>query len=273
MQIAVLITVHNRKNTTLECLKKLFKNRFEGYDLSVYLVDDGSTDGTTNAVKNEFPQVYIINGDGNLFWCRGMVEAWKRAAEDTPDYYLWLNDDTLLFENAVEDILSAYNSVEKDSIISGAIVASDGKTVSYGGKKDDKLVSPNGEVQALDKVNGNFVLVPKAIYEAFGMLDPHFHHAYGDWEYGIRVRKGGAKVYLTPKFVGICDRHDKLPKCYNSDLNLIQRYKHLYSPAGPCPSSAFYYDIKCRSLVKAVLNFTYMNVRCALPFFWSKSKF
>lgn len=273
MRIAVLITVHNRKETTLACLKQLYLNRCEGYDIVAYLVDDGSTDGTSEAVLKQYPKVKIIEGDGNLYWCRGMIEAWKHASKDSPDFYLWLNDDTMLYESAVSDIMASYSKVDENSVISGAIASTDGKSVSYGGKVNNKLVAPNGKMQILDKFNGNFVLVPRKVYDQFGMLDEHFHHAYGDWEYGIRLRRNDVKLYLTPSFVGVCDRHDKLPKCYNSEVNIIQRFKHLYSPVGPCPSSAFFYDIKCRSIAKAILNFSYMNIRCAMPYFWSKSKF
>ncbi len=273
MKIAVLLTVHNRKDTTLACLKRLFLNQCEGSEMNVYLVDDGSTDGTSEAVEKQYPNVRIIKGNGNLFWCRGMVEAWKNAAKDAPDFYLWLNDDTMLYDSAVGVVMSSYSKVDSNSIIAGAIVSSDGETVSYGGKVDNILVEPNGTLQELDKINGNFVLVPKQVYQQIGMLDSHFHHAYGDWEYGIRLKKNGGKLYLTPSFVGVCNRHDKLPKCYDCEFGLIQRFKHLYSPVGPCPSSAFYYDFKCRGLVKAVLNYSYMNIRCALPYFWSKTKY
>ena len=48
--IAVLITSFNRKNSTLKCLGKLFSQNLKEYYLGVYLVDDGSTDGTFKAV-------------------------------------------------------------------------------------------------------------------------------------------------------------------------------------------------------------------------------
>ena len=70
--IAVLITCHNRKDTTLSCLGRLFSIR---KDIDVYCVDDNSTDGTADAIRENFPQVNLIRGDGNLFWCRGMRKA------------------------------------------------------------------------------------------------------------------------------------------------------------------------------------------------------
>ena len=71
--IAVLLTVHDRKNKTLRCLENLYKQVLPNYlRLDIYLTDDGCTDGTPEAIKRQFPKVHIIKGDGNLFWNRGM---------------------------------------------------------------------------------------------------------------------------------------------------------------------------------------------------------
>ena len=66
--IAVLLTVHDRKNKTLRCLENLYKQVLPNYlRLDIYLTDDGCTDGTPEAIKRQFPKVHIIKGDGNLF--------------------------------------------------------------------------------------------------------------------------------------------------------------------------------------------------------------
>ncbi len=58
----------------------LFSCRPEaGLELSVYLVDDGSSDGTGDAVRQAYPSVSVIRGDGTLFWNRGMRKAWEDA--------------------------------------------------------------------------------------------------------------------------------------------------------------------------------------------------
>lgn len=78
--IAVLLTCHNRREKTLSCLQSLFGATMpEGYKTEVFLVDDGSTDGTGEAVEKCFPQVTVIQGDGNLYWNKGMNLAWKNA--------------------------------------------------------------------------------------------------------------------------------------------------------------------------------------------------
>ena len=65
MKIAVLMTCYNRVATTIECLRRLFKQDIsDGYSLDVWLVDDGSPDGTGDKVKSEYPQVNVIKSKG-----------------------------------------------------------------------------------------------------------------------------------------------------------------------------------------------------------------
>lgn len=72
-RIAVLLTVFNRKEQTLLCLQRLQDQPSpEEFKIVTYLTNDGCTDGTPEAVRREFPDVHIINGDGNLFWNRGI---------------------------------------------------------------------------------------------------------------------------------------------------------------------------------------------------------
>jgi len=108
ISIAVLLTCYNRKEKTISCLDALFKNIIpDGCSLNVFLVDDGSTDGTEDAVRNAYPQINIIKGDGSLFWNGGMRVAFEAAIKNGFDYYLWLNDDTMLNKGAVSNMLSA----------------------------------------------------------------------------------------------------------------------------------------------------------------------
>ena len=91
VSIAAILTCHNRKKKTLTCLADLMnQDEISKVDLHVYLVDDGSTDGTSDAVKQKFPQVNILQGDGTLYWNGGMRFAFSIAKKSDYDYYLWL---------------------------------------------------------------------------------------------------------------------------------------------------------------------------------------
>ena len=77
-KIAVLITSYNRREKTLVCLKNLMEQKgVPGLALSIFLVDDNSSDGTTAAVNAAYPSVTVIKGTGQLFWAGGMRTAWR----------------------------------------------------------------------------------------------------------------------------------------------------------------------------------------------------
>ena len=86
--VAVLMACHNRRAKTLSCLQRLFAQALPpSVRLRVYFVDDGSTDGTAEAVEVAFPEVTIIPADGTLFWCEGTRLAWRRASQADPEFY------------------------------------------------------------------------------------------------------------------------------------------------------------------------------------------
>ena len=117
MDIAVLMTVYNRREATLRCLSFLFANVIPGFELEVFLVDDGCTDGTRDAIRDSFPQVTIIESEGNLFWNRGMYLAWSTALTCDPDYYLWLNDDSFLYENEPMEVFERARTKRRCRVI------------------------------------------------------------------------------------------------------------------------------------------------------------
>jgi GT2 family glycosyltransferase len=70
-KIEIVTPVHNRREETLQCLRSLARAESSGLDLHVIIVDDGSTDGTAEAVATQFPDVEIIRGDGSLWYTAG----------------------------------------------------------------------------------------------------------------------------------------------------------------------------------------------------------
>ena len=91
ISVAVLMTCHNRVTNTLECLAHLFGQSVRDQAvLTVYLVDDGSSDGTGEEVRKLYPEVNVISGTGKLFWNRGMHRAFEEALKNRFDYYSFL---------------------------------------------------------------------------------------------------------------------------------------------------------------------------------------
>ena len=259
--IAVLLTVFNRKDKTLECLKRLYSQLpINGYQVDVYLTDDGCTDGMSEAVASQFPEVHIIQGSGNLYWNRGMYAAWREAAKNDYDYYLWLNDDTYVYSNMLISLLEASLLKTDKAIIIGATQSLDGTQITYGGRLgNNKIPVPNGNLISVCHFNGNIVLVPRYVYNKLGNFD-----------YGLRALKAGIEMYQVGECLGECDLHESLDKWCNPDVPFVQRWKMLYRPNGMPPNETFHLERRHYGLLMATFHYITVHVRCIFPSLWIK---
>jgi len=255
--IAVLITCHNRKEKTIKCLENLF---LQSIDVDVFLVDDGCTDGTSDMVKKQFPDVNIIKGDGTLFWNRGMYTAWCEAEKKDYDFYLWLNDDTLIFADSLQIVIDCSASCDHKAIIIGACNAPDDSlTTTFGSGYKGKALFPNGELQQCDAFAGNFVLVPRYVYQICGKLDPYYRHSFGDIDYAKTVTQKRLNIFMAPRHIGCC-AYDFKPRIWQDKSKpLRERLQSIHSPLGYMnPKEVFYFNRKHENLLKAVLHYFYI---------------
>src|SRR5690348_12096667 len=102
MTIAVILTTFNRKKKTITCLENLGRQSLpDNITLDLYITDDASSDGTPEAILEHFPKAHLYHGSGSLYWAGGMRNSWRKALQSRPDFYLLLNDDTVLYDNAI----------------------------------------------------------------------------------------------------------------------------------------------------------------------------
>lgn len=182
--IAILLTVFNRKEKTIKCLHNIKAQSLPtDTKLDIYIVDGGSTDGTVETIKAQFPYVNIKTVDG-VFWNRGMIEAWKMAEEkhrsgQKYDYYLWLNDDTFIYEDCIASLLRISQSKEDKAIILGSTLDTQTRSkLTYGGRDETGNVArPSSDDSPVRVVmmNGNIVLVPHNVYENWELFPPTTH--------------------------------------------------------------------------------------------------
>ena len=237
--IAVLITCHNRKLKTLECLTALYNATLpKNHTMNVFLVDDGCSDGTVLAINKRFPKVNIVKGTGHLYWNQGMRLAWQTAVNSKDyDYFLWLNNDTNIKSGALIEVFDCCNlnlkNKIKEAIVVGACMNSDSsKIFSYGLRKDKIKLVPNGLIQNGNMINGNFVLVSKSIFDKLGFLSDDFTHGMGDIDYGLRAIQYGFDVVTTRKFIGYCKLNESLPLWCNPKVKFAKRLQAFHSPLG-----------------------------------------
>jgi GT2 family glycosyltransferase len=214
--VAVLMACHNRRDMTLACLRSLFGQSNLQARLRVFLVDDGSSDGTADAVTSEFPHVEILQGTGELYWGGAMRLAFQAASNYDFDFHLWLNDDVVLDDGAIDILLLTHAGLKSSrlvpTIVAGAVRDPITKTTSYSGVRHSSTwhrlrfrdVEPGPLPKLCDTMSGNVVLVPRDAFERLGPIDKAFIHWIGDWDYGLRLTKSGGEVWLAPAHVGTC---------------------------------------------------------------------
>lgn len=260
--LAILLTYHNRMECTIKCLQSLYNARFSDQTFQIYACDDGSEDGTTEAIHREFPEIHIISGDGSLFWNRGMLKAWEEALKLDYDYYLWLNDDTIVKSDFWEVMFSFYSSVQSASVISGLLQDIDTREIIYGGTDSKgQRVRPG---QPISRLNGNMVLIPREVVQVVGLLDPYFHHDLGDVDYGFRVIEAGFPILAAPQITGYT-RSNFYCRYRKWNVGIFERFRQLYSPLGANPRLLMYFKKKHFGLVSAVFTFLYLHLLNILP--------
>lgn len=218
-RVTAVMTCHDRRDRTLACLAAVGAQVGHGAAVSVVVVDDGSTDGTADAVQQRHPDARLVTGDGQLWWNGGMRLGLATArAEFDPDHLWWLNDDTEPDPHALATLLSTATSWlggGAGPIVVGATRDPTTGELTYGGvvRPDPRrpmrfeLLEPADRPRAAETMNGNCVLVPRDAAEAVGELDPAYRHAMGDFDYGLRAREHGIDVVVAPGTVGTCARN------------------------------------------------------------------
>lgn len=245
LRLAVILTCFNRKQHTLECLHALAASTgMEQVQVRAVLVDDGSKDGTAEAVRELFPWVDVTVADGNLFWCRGMHKAFAIAMQNNPDYYLWLNDDTTLHADALSRLLDCAAAQRahtgKPVIVVGSTVDEHTGKLTYGGERRAAWwrrtsfvkVQPGEQAQLCESMNGNIVLIPAESARRVGNLDPVFEHAMGDTDYALRANKLGVGVWVAPGVHGTCGHNAISNTFLDSGVSLSKRWQLMLGRKG-----------------------------------------
>lgn len=244
IRIGAVIACHNRRDATLACLECLrVQSLPSGATISVFVTDDASTDGTAEAIRRLYPQTHLLAGNGRLFWNGGMRKAFEAALSRDLDYYLWLNDDTHLYPDAIHVLLGTCRAVGDEAIIVGSTLDPGTGQLTYGGVVREsrlcplrfRLVQPGATPCPCDTMNGNCVLIPRTVAIRIGNLSSGYVQSMGDFDYALRAGRAGFTVLVAPRFAGTCRRNPVQGTWKDSSLPLRVRIGKLLGVKGLPP--------------------------------------
>lgn len=216
--LSVIIPIHNRIHFTRSCLLSLRTQTLN--DFRIIVVDDGSTDGSNEMIRSEFPEVILLHGDGNLWWTGamnlGLQYVLERANQN--DYVLTLNNDTVVRPHYLETLLSSASNHPRSLIGSVAVSDENESRVVDGGvrvnwltakhillgveKKYEDLFDSSSLITQVDVLPGRGTLIPVEVFQNIGLYDSvHLPHYGADYEFSVRAKRNGFDLLLDHKAV------------------------------------------------------------------------
>jgi GT2 family glycosyltransferase len=181
--------------------------------------------------------------------------AWHNYAQHQQFAYLLVfNDDIRLYQGALAALLAAANYVEAQQCTAyamcGALRESHADKIAYGavvrGSRWHPLrfrkLPPTECIQECHTMNMNFALISRAAIERVGFLAADFAHAKADYDFGLRLRARGGRVFLAPHYLGECDTNPISKRSSAANLSFAERWRRLTSiKEQPLRERAIYY--------------------------------
>ncbi|WP_088241720.1 glycosyltransferase family 2 protein [Calothrix rhizosoleniae] len=200
--IYIIIPVHNRKQITLFCLENLQKiGDLDRYH--IVIIDDGSTDGTAEAIHSQYPEATVLEGNGDLWWTGAMAVGMQYACEQGAEYLFWLNDDCIPATNTISGLVKFMRN-HPDTIVAPACEVKNGNSftrITNGAKGRKGLLAQPGEIVSVDGMSGRCVGIPSKVIQKIGLPDAvKFPHYSGDHMYVLKATRSGFKAYLVGDF-------------------------------------------------------------------------
>ncbi len=270
--VYILLPVHNRKKITLDFIKSLKKQTYE--KIFLILIDDDSTDGTADAVIDQYKNTHVIYGNGNLWWAGSLQKGYEylinnRGVADD-DFVLIINDDTKIKKDYIDTGVKIMQQ-NPQCLLGSIAISEQSKKLSDAGKIIDWKRYKIENIKDGDKIGCLSTRGLFMTYESFKHLGG-FHpkilpHYLSDYEYTIRATEKGYNLICDKTFFLLRNEDTTgIHSVKNINENIFTRLKIMFSPK--YAQNPFYVSIfillrcplryKISNLIKIWLKFVYL---------------
>ena len=209
--IIIIILNWNGKEDTLECLASVKEFDYANYEIVV--VDNGSSDGSVDAISKQYPDMTLLQTGENLGYAGGNNVGIRWALERDADYILLLNNDTIVATDLLSAFINATNLIPSGSILGAKIYFFDNPNILWfaGGRWSNDLNScehigygqPDGiefnHKTEVDYITGCALFADAATFKEIGLLDDAFFLTYEETDWCYRARAKGHKCIVIPE--------------------------------------------------------------------------
>jgi GT2 family glycosyltransferase len=216
IKVVVVTPVFNRREETLQCLRSLGRSKLSNVEIHIIIVDDGSTDHTSQFVKEAFPNVEILFGNGDLWYTGGTNRGLEKALGHRPKYILAINNDTIFEENCIDRMVACAEAhplsvvgavlLEWDTPHKVFQVAPQWDILSGGYRhwRHQTVWTIPDRTFEVELIVGNCVLYPADAVRQCGLMNEKKFPQFGDAEYTPRMRRHGWKLLIEPRAHVFC---------------------------------------------------------------------
>jgi len=210
--VAIIVLNWNGKEDTLDCLSSLQKVDYPSF--SVYVIDNGSTDGSLDLFKKVYPSsdsLRYIGINENRGYAGGNNAGLKLAMDDGMDYMMIMNNDTLVEPDFLSGLILTSAEYPDAGIIGPRVLCYPNKQLLYSGGEYHSLwfnrrtvnigeadLKEAGRPKKVDYVVGCAMLVSRKFVDKVGMLDETYFAYFEDIDWCFRGRKAGFDVLYVP---------------------------------------------------------------------------
>jgi len=187
-------------------------------DFFIVLFDDGSSDGTGNWIRENFPKICYIRGEGDNWWTGSLAKAIDCCMTNNCEYIVSLNADVLITPDIVYELVK-FSESNNNSIVASLVVdIKNPKKILWSGSKFGRIhkwlpvyssryfVKPSLSVDyvpdrayEVDEVHGRGVLIPSSVIAKIGNYDFRtFPHYGGDTDFSFRAKENGIRMFVDP---------------------------------------------------------------------------
>lgn len=211
-KVIVLIISFNGKQLLEEAITSYLENDYENFQ--VVVIDNGSTDQTKEWVQKHFPDVFVLRTEKNLKYSGGLNFGMNYAfLEKDADYVLITNNDVKADSRLITELVNTALKYNDAGFVIGKVYYYDEpnkfQTV---GKKYDPVTWNGGHIGNNEFDSGQYDeeterywcddiywLVKREVWQETGGYDTEFAFQGEDFDWQIRAKKIGYKIYYTPK--------------------------------------------------------------------------
>lgn len=243
-KLFVIVVTYKGKQWYDHCFSSL---RESTIPVQTVVIDNASNDGTVEYIRENYPEIYLIESEENLGFGRANNIGMRYALDNDCDYVFLLNQDAWVETDTLEKLVgmhlkhSEYGilspihlNAEKSGIEKGLIKYLDDRRITDESLFEDLYFGRLKELYNTKYVNAAAWLLPRKTLEIVGGFDPIFSHYGEDDNYLHRVLFHKMKTGICPKCVAVHDTARRIvssdKKVQTSDAVLLAEVTNINAP-------------------------------------------